>query len=258
MSDISVRVRAEALGKSIENLAAEVEAELNQAIADVANGAYAFIVSKAQQELNTTRMDYLKGLDFQNLGNNTYLIVLDGKFPNSLESGYTSFDVKTGMLESKKIVQVGPRAGQPWVQTNKEGKKFAHVPFEHRPFSKAPQVSDLAQAIRKIKVQNQEGLEQKLTKIFRDSTGRPIEGKVATVESVDGFPQLAGLTKYQKIYRNEEKGTETVQSLYMTFRTVSEDGKSWMHPGHPGIHAFEEAELWVQQEIDNIIKTLIK
>lgn len=236
----------------------EVQEEFDQAIKDTANAAYASITAKAQQELHSTRQDYLRGLSFEELGNNTYLITLEGDYANSLEKGYAGFDVRTGMLASEKVVGVGPRSGQKWVQTAKDGHKFAHVPFEHKPHSKAPQASDLNQAIRKLTAMNRAGMEQKLTKVFKDAAGKPIEGRVASVKKVEGFPQLAGISKYQKVYKNESTGKETVQSVYMTFRTVSENGDSWQHPGYGGLHAFDEAEKWVAEQIDNIIKTLIK
>lgn len=258
MADINVKLRAAALGKSLENLAYEVEEEMNQAIKDTANAAYASIVAKAQQELHSTRQDYIKGLTFEELGNNTYLITLEGDFANALEKGYSGFDVREGMLKSEKVVGVGSRTGQKWVQTGKDGHKFAHVPFEHRPHSKAPQAADLNQAIKKLTAKNKMGEDQKFTKIFKDASGRPMEGRVASVKKVDGFPQLDGIAKYQKIYKNETTGKETVQSIYMTFRTVSENGDSWRHPGYQGLHAFDEAEKWVEEQIDNIIKALVK
>jgi hypothetical protein len=257
MSDINIHIRATALGKSLENLASEIQEELDQAIKDTANAAFASITAAAQSQLHSSRQDYLRGLSFEELGNNTYLIILEGDFANSLEKGYPGFDVRTGMLNSEKIVGVGPRSGQKWVQQGKNGK-FAHVPFEHRPHSKAPQASDLNQAIKKLQAMNREGVQQKLTSIFKDASGKPLEGRVATVNKVKGFPQLDGLTKYQKVYKNETTGKETLQSVYLTYRTISENGKSWRHPGFSGLHAFDEAEKFVEEQIDNIINALIK
>jgi hypothetical protein len=258
MADINVKFRAAELGKSLENLAYEVQQELDQAIKDTANGAYASIVAKAQAELNSTRADYIKGLQFEELGNNTYLITLEGDWANALEDGFSGFDIREWMLSSEKVVQVGTRTGQKWVQTGKNGKKFAHVPFEHRPHSKAPQASDLGQAIKKLQAFNRSGRSQKFTSIFKDASGNPMEGRVASVKKVEGFPQLDGITKYQKIYKNESTGKQSVQSVYMTFRTVSENSDSWRHPGFQGLGAFAEAERWVEEQIDNIINTLIK
>lgn len=258
MADFNVKFKAADLGKSLENLAHEVEEELNQAVKDVANSAYANIMANAQAELHSSRTDYIKGLSFHDLGNNTYVIILEGEYANEIEKGYASFDVREGLLRSEKVVGVGNRAGQKWVQTGKDGQKFAHVPFEHKPYSKAAQSSDLNQAIRKLTAFNKQGREQRLTKLFKDDGGRIMQGKVASVRKVEGFPQIEGITKYQKTYKNEKTGKNSTQSIYMTYRTVSEHGEEWRHPGYAGAHFFDEAEKWIDQELDNIINTLIK
>ncbi len=201
MSEINIRLKAEKLGKSLENLAYEVEAELKQAIDDTANAAYAMITAMAQEDLHSTRPDYLKGLDMQKIGESSYLITLEGDWANSLEKGYSGFDVREWMLKSEKIVGVGPRSGKKWVQTGTEGQKFAHVPFEKKPFSKAAASGDLNQAIRKLQAFNKQGQSQKFTSIFKDEFGKPMEGKVASVRKVEGFPQLDGITKITRVSR---------------------------------------------------------
>ncbi len=258
MSEINIRIKAEALGKSLENLSYEAEQELQEAIGQVVQTGYESIVSHAQLLLRTSRQDYLSGLSFAKLGPNDYLILLDGKYPNAIEAGYSGFDVKQGMLNSKKIVEIGPRSGLPWVQKSAEdGHRYAHVPFQHRPFSREAKTSDMSQAIRKLKAYNRQGVEQKFTKIFKDANGSALEGKVATVQKVKGFPDLDRITKYQKKYKNEKTGKETIQSIYMTYRTVSEHGGEWTHPGWRGLHGFDEAEKYIDSEIDNILSRIL-
>lgn len=263
-SEINIRLKAELLGKSLQNLANEIEQELNSAIRDVANGAFAMINAHAQTELNSTRQDYLKGLNFEQIGDNSYLIVLEGDYPNALEDGFPEFPMREKMLKSEKIVSVGTRAGEKWVQKAEDGHKYAHVPFEQHPFAKMsnPSVkgssySDLNKAIQAISLKNRQGVTQKLTSIFKDDFGKPIQGKAARVESVEGFKNLSGLTKYQKTTINSS-GKETTQSTYMTFRTISENGADWMHPGHGKLGFFEIAEKWADAEIDNILNRLLK
>lgn len=258
MSEINIKLKAQALGKALEDLSYEVENDLQEAIANVVAAGYDSIVGSAQLELHSSRQDYLSGLSFHKLGGNEYLILLEGKFPNALEEGYSGFDVKEGMLNSNKVVNVGTRSGQPWVQKAEDGHKFAHVPFQHRPFSKEAKSADIGQAIKKLKATNQQGVEQKFTKLFKDNDGNPMQGKVAVVKEVKGFPELDRITKYQKVYKNEKTGKESVQSLYMTYRTVSENGGDWTHPGYAGLHAFDDAEKWMDSEIDNILNRLLK
>lgn len=251
-------MKAEKLGKKLEDLAYEVSTELNEAIKNIANAAYAGIVATAQLQLHSTQKDYIKGLDFQTIGENSYLITLEGEWPNALEKGFAGFDLKEWMLKSEKIVEVGPRAGKPWVQHAVDGHKFAHVPFEHNPFSKAAASGDLNQAIRKLTAFNKSGIEQKFTSLFNDEKGNPLEGRVASVQKVKGFPELDGITKYQKKYKNEATGSESIHSVYMTYRTVSENGSGFQHPGFAGLKAFDENEKWIDEQVDLILEKLLK
>jgi len=191
----------------------------------------------------------MKSLSFTNLGHNIYMISLEGPAANAVEDGYNGFDMKPGMLKSEKTVSIGSRAGRKWVQQNQEGRKYAHVPFEHKPFS-AVAGNDLAADIKKLTAFNRQGRQQKLTSIFKDELGRPLVGKVATAESEN--PLLNKITKFQHV---SEKGA--VSSLYMTFRTVSEDSSGWQHPGYGGAHFFREAEEYVEAELENIVRTLL-
>ncbi len=250
MADISLKLRADELGKSLEDLAVEVEMELEAAVQNLAQAAYASIMAKAEAELSSTRQDYTSNLDFTPLGDGSYLISLIGSAANSLEDGYSGFDMVPGMLNSNKTVQTGSRSGEKWVKTNQEGKKYAHVPFEHKPYSKEPKSSDLNAEIKRLTSTNRSGAEQKLTKMFADIDGSPLSGKVATARSDNKL--LDQITKYQHV-----SDTGKVSSLYMTFRTVSEDSAGWKHPGWKGLKAFEEAERWVEKELDLIIETLL-
>lgn len=252
MSDISFKLRVEQLGKSLENLAPRIEAEINQAIHNLASAAYSSIVNKIQSmSMNTkNRKDYLKSLKFHSLGDNSYLIYLDGEWPNKLESGFGAYSIRDQLLKSKKIVGVGSRSGDPWVRTAEDGHKYAAVPFEHRPFGS--QSGDLSKDIKKLIGQNVLGHKQAISKIWKDLDGKPVHGKVATVREAEN-PNLVGLTKYQHVHDSGK-----VSSLYVTYRMVSETGKDWVHPGHSGYGLFKEVQDFVEKEMDNIIMTLLK
>lgn len=244
------------LSKSLENIEPSVEEELNSAIQDIAYATHAAIVAKAQAELNRTRQDYLKGLEFIELGDNSFVISLKGEWASMLEDGFPSYDQTTKLLGSKKVVQVGSRAGQPWVQeAQSDGHKFARVPMEKQPFSKAAGASELADSIKKMTAVNMQGRKQKITSIFKDLEGNPLQGKVATGRSKN--PMLDQLVKYQKTYTNAGSGKTTTQSVYVNYRTISEIGDAWIHPGYKGLHAFADAEKYVEEQLDKIIKDLL-
>lgn len=252
--DLSLKLTAEKLGKSLENLGDQLEDQVNEAVKNLANAAYASMISQIQASKMEAknRQDYLKGLQFEDLGNNTYLIVLDGDWANKLEDGFPAFDLKSKLLQSNKTVEVGSRAGQKWVREGENGK-YAAVPFEHKPYAAGS--GDMAADIKKLSAMNRQGQQQRLTKTFKDNFGNPIAGKVASVRGKD-LPEgvskhLAGVTKYQHTYEN------TTQSIYMTYRFVSENSSGWYHPGWKGWHFFDQAERDVEMELENIVKNLL-
>lgn len=250
MSDISFKFRAEALGKSMENLAPQVEEEINAAVKNLAHAAYTAMTAKVQSRGGN--QDYLKGLKFKDLGDDSYLIYLEGEWANKLEQGYGAYSIREVLLKSKKIVQVGKRAGQPWVRTAKDGHKYAAVPMEHKPHVNPS--GDLARDIKSMMAKGVNGSVQSIGSVFKNAEGKPLSGKVASVAKGDATsPNLEGLTKYQHVHKSGR-----VSSVYMTYRMVSENGKDWIHPGSKGYQIFKEAEDYVAKEMDNIIRTLLK
>ena len=254
MADIEVKLIADELGKDIEKIAPHVEQELHRAVENLANAAYSAIIARVQgMSMDPkNRKDYLRALKFRKVDDSSWMIFLDGSWPNQLEEGYGPYSIKDQLLKSEKTVAVGSRSGEPWVRTSSKGEKFAAVPFEHKPFSGEKMAGDLATDLEKILVKNRSGKEQSITKIFKDLGGKPISGKVASIKEVPGHPNLAGLTKYQQV-----SDSGKVSGIYMTYRTVSESSSGWQHPGHKGYQLFKEAENYVEQELKNIVKTLL-
>ncbi len=252
--DISIKIIADQLGKELELASEAIKDELEKAVQNVAQATYAGIIAKIQSMSMDpkNRQDYLRALKIDDLGEGTWLIFLDGDWATKLEEGQPAYSIRDQLLKSTKVVQVGRRAGQPWVQVSKKGKKFAVVPFGHKPFSGEKGSGDLGTDIKAIRVRNMAGKKQSITKIFKDLEGRPLTGKVATAGQVPLNPDLSNMTKYQFV---SESGK--VSSIYMTYRTVTEDSTGWQHPGHPGYQLFKEAEKYVQDELENIVKTLL-
>lgn len=252
--DISLKIRADKLGKSLEHIATSVEEEIQAAVKNLAYAAHAAMIARVQSmNLDAkNRADYLRGLTIKDLGDNAYMIALDGEWANKLEDGFPSYSMKDVLLKSTKIVQVGSRSGLPWVRKAKDGHKWAVVPFQHRQPKGGNKSGDLASDIKEMYAVNASGKIQNVSKIFKDVDGKPITGKVATVTGAKN-PNFEGLTKYQHVH---ESGA--VSSVYMTFRAISEKGKGWQHPGFKGYQLFKEAEDYIEKELDNIINTLIK
>ena len=249
--DFSLKIIADKLNKKLENASEALKTELDGAVKNLANAAYAELVAKVQstQMDPKNRSDYLKGLQFTDLGDNSYMITLEGDWINKLEGGFPSYDLKEKLLSSKKTVGVGSRAGESWVRTNKQGKKYTAVPFERK--TTANNLSgDLASDIKNITAKNIAGIQQNITKIFKDESGKPIAGKVAVGSSSNS--NLDKLVKYQHVYKSGK-----VQSLYLNFRMISENSSGWQHPGFSGYHFFDKIEEYVEKELENIVKIIL-
>jgi len=249
---ISLEALSEELERQIDLQEEQIRAEAQLALKNLANAVYSSIVEGIQNGGHDpkNRQTYLQGLKLEALNEDSYVIHLEGDFANALEDGYVGFDMKEKMLNSSSNVTAGPNAGQPWVKRNAKGKKYAHVPFGHKPFSKESKSGNMASAIKKLQAKNSQGEMQSLTARFNDAKGNPMKGKVATVKDT-GIKNLDGITKYQHVH---ESGA--VQSVYMTFRTISEDGEGWKHPGHKGYNLFKEARSYAIEEMTNILKYL--
>lgn len=250
MSNISLKLSASKLGKSLESLSSKLEAELQQAVGDIANTAFASMQAQIQKiNSDRNREEMKSALDFTDLGKGAFLISLNSELAKKLDSGYGPFDMKPGMLNSQSKVSSGSRKGQPWVQKSKEGKKYAFVPFDQSATVKKP-TGDLMADIKALKAVNRQGRTQKLTSIFKDDFGKPLQGKVAVASSEN--KNLNQMTKFQ---HTNDKGKTF--SVYMTWRVISENSTGWKHPGFKGYSIFKQVEDWVSQELDNIVKTLL-
>jgi hypothetical protein len=258
--EIKIEDAFKRLEKELGQVSEALEKEIYNAVRGLARSTFAEIQAKAYEQLNRTRQDYIKALDYQEIDEGVFLISLEGTWPNMLEDGFQPFRMGPGLLASKKMVQVGSRKNQPWVQHSKPTKdspshKFAYVPIEHQPTAKAGNASNLADAIKNITATNLKGQQQAITKLFKGDDGRALEGRVARADPKSVTDdRLAGLVKYQKRYT--KNGRDTIQSIYVTYRTVSELSPGWIHPGFDGVQAFEGIEQRLQKQIDQIINSL--
>lgn len=235
---INITLKAEELGKSLEGIEDSLRVELQDAIKSMSKMVYNEGLNLAQQRLQTTRQDYIRNFNYENLGNNMYIIYLNNEV-NYLEDGFSSFDMKPGFLN-------GPKA-----KVTPKGTRYNTIPFTHHPYSETelkPEQMQLRQNLRDvIKSHN-------LGRIIKDGAGKPLQGVVARLSGKDLAQNLQGLVKIQKTY---EKKTE---SYYMTFRRVSDntDASKWIHPGYKGANIFPDLERWTDVQIERILNEILK
>lgn len=196
---------------------------------------------EVQNRLRTTQQDYLLGLNADNSVEfpdpYTGVLTLRGKWPNMLESGFPSFDIKDGLKN-------GPRA-----KRKKDGGWYTTVPFRHtNPKSVGavggrnmpPDIYAQARALRGV---------QRLT---GTETNYPPQ------TSWTGYRHKSGI--YEGMVRNRKQYDKATQSTYFTFRRVSDksDPKSWMHPGFPGIKALDVVEPFARSTFKKVFNHYIK
>lgn len=220
----------------------ELEANLSQDLTPIFNATVIHAINttlllvrdkwqqEAQKKLNSTRTDYLLGLSFDAIqypyNNNPFsgAVVLQGKFPNMLETGFSAFDMKTGFSKSPKRLS----SSTGWYLT---------IPFRHSTpgsfmYGKPMPVDIYAEA-------------KKLP-----NKGRLNNSKGEVLTSWTGYKHKSNI--YDKMTRYK-KGRG---STYVTFRRVSNnsDPLSWWHPGFTGVKIADSLEGYATRSFEACLK----
>jgi len=265
MTLISIQAHLEELGKSIDQIGSDMERNLQMMVAGIASQTRGKIVREAGQKLQSTREDYIGGVQGPiQVGENVYVIMLEGEMANRVESGWGAFDMKPGLLNGSKS------------KSTKDGGRYVTVPFRHSPSSKEPtsgkmlgvpkirtkgglipnpnRISDTAlkQHLQKIVKQ------YKLNSIIKDASGNPMTGKVASIKGGNLHSYLQALTKYQALGASGKVS----HSIFMTFRRLStksaaRNPEGWVNPGYKGVHLFQNAENFINDKVREWISTNI-
>lgn len=233
----------------LDNFSKDLQSALTDSVSLVAEATYNELANRVKSAniSNSLKDVYLNSLNVHKVEKNSYIIEIQGNEAERVEAGSPAYNMRDVLLNSKKLVSSGSRAGRPWVRTSKKGNKYAAVPFAHKISAKG--VTDLASAIKKLEATSRQGIKQRISKIYRDvNSGEPLQGKVASVTNTN-IQNLMGLTKYQY------KVGKQIKSFYFTFRTISDGVSSgWMHRGTGGVHAFRDIESFIESQFEEIIK----
>lgn len=213
----------------MDNLEKVFKEYVQEALVASLNFARSKWISEAQQGLKSTREAYLEGLNtIKVTAYNKGYIELTGKFPNMIETGYSSYDMKTGFSDSpKKIAKKG-------------GGWYLTIPFRHSTNSKISQnmPKDIFKEAKKLNPG------EKLTEALVSNLGYDKQTSWAGYRWKNS--QYDNLVRIVKTYDSGK-----TRGRYMTFRRVSDksDPSSWMHPGYAGLKALDR----VQPETDKFL-----
>lgn len=240
---LKITIDTRAIAESFKELAAEVQADLNKGVAQLAAATHSKVAEMANSELHSSKKTFTDNLGFQQVAPGLWVVSIDEKALWIEEGIEANKDMKPDLLKNA--------TGQ-----DKEGYRTKTIPFEH---SKAPsQMNGYAQGLQaKIKSElRKRDLPYK--KIERNENGSPRLGKLHTFDFKGGRAKsswtddpLTRVTIYQTLTKSGN-----VRRDIMTFRTVSDNPNQkdkWIHPGMDGKKFLDRAQTWAETTWENEI-----
>ena len=216
-------------------------------IQDIADAARAHWVRLAQSELKSTGADYSAGIQGVQSSPGMAWVTLTGEWPNMIENGYASFDMRTTLLQE----------GAPGVQENADGGLYRSIFMRRgmgaqgtgRNFTNVTDLYAQALGAKRAKAMGKKAMADVRARTATTSApggptrwgGRlpPGSGGMPALRkgelSPAGHPLTAdhktdlmdGAYYFQKKYA---KATQGYVGVFRTISTSSPDG--WIHPGH--------------------------
>lgn len=244
--DFSFKVNVDTLARQLDQDVETLNQKLHEAVAGLAAQTHAKVVELAQQNLHSTREQYLDNLDFYPLAHNVWVVVLNEP-AMWIESG----------MEPRSMVDDLLRTG---AKVSKDGSRYKSIPFGHaQPETQTPVAlrsmeETLKSELRKRKIP--------VTKIEKNPDGSP---KLGLLHKFDvnserkgptGIPLLHGV----RVYQRRQKPEGPVSRSIMTFRTVSSKHKAqgrWFHPGLDARNFLDRAFTWAEQTWQNEILPIL-
>lgn len=239
---LKFNIDANAIADQFKAFKLEVEQDLNKAVANLAAITDAKVKEMANQELHTSRKEFMDSLGFEEVSPGVWVISVDesGLF---VEEGIdANKDMKPDLLKEN-------------FKVSKDGSRYKAIPFDYgaAPSTQSPStmqiVSYLKQQLKKEAVP--------FKKIERNTDGSPKVGKLHEFDfgnprgtmggpGKGNTPVLNGLSIYQTVTK-----TGNVRRDILTFRTVSSGPGSqgkWHHPGLEAKKFLDRALDWAMQE----------
>lgn len=223
------------------------------------------IAENVNNSLHSSRQKYIDALKWQQVDNNTYLIVLERE----------AWWIEDGIAPGTEMVdyllrQANPNSKPP--KTARDGSRYRAIPFQHNkgPTQQTKTQNELKETIRAE--MSKRGIPY--GKIEMGADGTPKLGKLHSFDIKDkplkthqgvgqgwgeigkpkvgatGIPFLQGVNIYQTKVK-DKSGRESVQKQIMTFRIVSSKHKGtgrWVHPGFEPKKFLQEGYEWALKE----------
>lgn len=259
----------------------EINAQLSEDMArtllrDIADMARAKWIALANEKLQKTSQDYVRGISRVRLLNDVATITLLGRWPNQLEAGFPPYDMRTTLLGPG--VPVVPR-GERGKHQSKNGGFYRSIAFRHMTPSASgrngQRVTDAyarqlgterARELGKQAYREMKKLTPSLSnpgektayggRLKTAGTALEIRGRSHALErTADGSMRLVrgggrehAAPLFEGMVKNQQTYARATQSFYGTFRTISTNSPDgWIHPGYDGAHLVDEVVAFINR-----------
>lgn len=220
----------------------------------LAEAAHAFWARLALTRLDSSRQDYLNGLQPVVLEDGAATIMLVGKLPNMIENGASAFDMHLGLLKE----------GLAGVRTGADGSRYRSVPFRHKTPGVATGIlgtpmggafaprGPLSRRLIPPAGVNHAAIG---SSVYKDAKklkpGQALkEGYAPKLSEKHTTDIYAGMRKLSQPIKGGKS-----QSTYMTWRTIStKQPDKWQHPGLTPRHFAGEVRQYVEAIASDAIK----
>lgn len=244
---IKIKFDVDKIAAQFKEFAMEVEQDLVKSVANLAAITHAKVSEMAQQELHSTRKDFMNSLEFEEIVPGVWVVSVDEKGLYIEEGIEANKDMKPDLLKRG-------------AKTSKDGHKYKSIPFDYGKYKS--HLTPYAQGVVNQIKQNLRKQGILFRKIEFNKDGSPRTGKLHSLDfggEIPGkgnTPVMKGVSIYQSITKRG-----SVRRDILTFRTVSSgpasEGK-WIHPGLEPKHFLDKAAAWAMKEWeDNILPEIL-
>lgn len=243
---LKLQIDASGIAAQMEQFKAEIERDINEAVAALAKTTDIKVKEMARTELFSSRDTYLNSLDFQEVSQGVWVISV-GESGLWVEEGIKADkDMKPDLLKRN-------------FKTSKSGTRYKSIPFDYsKPSSQnTPRVQTVIDHMRsELKKRNIpfKNIEKASYVGNRPTVLHKLD--IANPRGVkspgkSGTPYLSGL----RISQTKES-SGNIRRDFMTFRTVSSGSASagkWIHPGLDARKFLDRALAFAEKMFENDI-----
>ena len=253
---------------------ASLDVLIDTLVLSVAEGARAEWIRLAQENLSTSRVDYINGIQPVMMKGGVATIVLVGMLPNLIEQGMAERDMHDLLLGPK--VPVAP-PGEPGKRLSAAGGFYRAIPFRHATPGTSGAVG-VPMGDPYKKVQNDAAELGKavyaLAKELAPTTSSPGKGTAYGGRLTPADMEAVGAGKlkphhavpiYQGMIREEKTYKSATQSQYTTFRTIAVDAQGapvgsspWIRPATRGKHFATQVGNFIESILPDAIEAFLK